>query len=575
MKTGIKRLLTVVGMLAAIALVIGACGGGEEPAPAPTTAPPTATPARPAPTPTPVPPTPAPTPEQPKIGGTLRWGLFADPGTMDIQKFQQGADWALLYPVMNWLVQWSVEKDVIPDLAERWTVSQDGTVYTFNLTRNAKWHDGKPFVADDVVFNYQRILFSDDLKGGTTACRSLLSTVKTVEKVDDYTVRFTQTRFSPTFLPAMGVNCSVINPPHLPLANFPKRTSSTVIGTGPYKFKEYQDGVKATEVRNPEYFRKDTAGRQLPYLDGIEFFRVADATFEYSLFRTGQVDLMNPYGGDRLLGRGAAELKADVPGAIYKAASFFAVYQTFRSDAAPWNDVRVRKAISLALDREAFRAVYTKGNGPAYRGFVYPGVKWANSEDEIKTWPGYNSATKKQDIEQAKQLLKEAGVDLTAIKLSVPIYRSAEQTTEIFVSLLGQALGVQWTVGIYDTAQFRQIGQDKNFGIYSNLQSAAFTDPAASLAPWASSTGPGNVGKFSDPSIDARLDEMNATPDEAKRIQLSRAIEKDVLTEKFWYIISGNGIKNHAWHPWVKGYNGFGSASEITANTMEQVWLTR
>jgi oligopeptide transport system substrate-binding protein len=268
-------------------------------------------------------------------------------------------------------------------------------------------------------------------------------------------------------------------------------------------------------------------------------------------------------------------VKRDIPDAITQSASLHAVYVAFRSDVAPWNDVRVRKALSLALDREAFSLAYTQGQGPPFATFAYPGTPWATPESELKTWPGYNPATKRADIDEAKRLLREAGVDLSAIKLSVPIYQGAEKSAEVFVSLWGSALGTSWTVSVQDVATFRQTGADRNFGIYGSLQSSAFTDPIASVDPWFRSTGSSNVGKFVDATVDARLDEMNRTVDENRRAQITRQLEREILVDKVWYIIGTNGLKNHAWRGWLKGYSGYAFASEATSNTPERWWLER
>ena len=592
MSKGIHRFIALLGLFTALSLIVVACGGDEDEAtatpqrpaatappaatqpPAPTATRPPAPTATPVPTNTPVPPTATPA-NQPRLGGTLRWTISADVTTLDPQKSQSGTDWSILFTVGTWLVKWGAVTGVQTDLADSWTTSQDGTTVTFNLNKAATWHDGKKITADDIIFNLNRILKSDDLRTGNAPCRGLLADVRTYDKVDDNTLRVTLAKVSPTFLPTLGVHCSIMNPPQFPVADFQKRTAETVKGGGAYTFKDYTQGVKVSLVKNPNFWKKDAQGRTLPYMDAVDFFRVPDITFEYNLLRTGQIDALTPFGGDRLAGRTQESVKRDIPDAITQSSSLHSVYVTFRSDTAPWNDVRVRKALSLALDREAFSLAYTQGQGPPLRGFAYPGTPWATPESELRTWPGYNPATKRADVEEAKRLLKEAGVDLSSIKLAIPIYQGAEKSAEVFVSLWGSSLGTAWTVNMQDVATFRQTGLDRNFGIYGNLQSSAFTDPSATVEPWYRSTGPSNTGKFVDATVDAQLDEMNRTVDENRRVQIVRQLEKEILVNKVWYIIGTNGLKNHAWRGWLKGYNGYQFASEAASNVPERWWLER
>jgi ABC-type transport system substrate-binding protein len=187
---------------------------------------------------------------------------------------------------VNPAYQEAVISNIVGDLAERWDISPDGTKYTFYLVKNAKWHDGKPFTADDVIYSLDKIM---DTKAGSRMAGTL-EAMKDYTKVDDYTVVMNTKYPSPGFLVNVANPYNVIQPKHM--AGKDNKSTDFLVGTGPFKFKEYIPESSFSLVRNPDYFKKDKNGVQLPYLDGITIYIMKAGGVD--AFIAKKLDMVNP-----------------------------------------------------------------------------------------------------------------------------------------------------------------------------------------------------------------------------------------------------------------------------------------
>ncbi len=564
----LARAGAAAAVLAIVAMVIAACGGGEE---ATSTAPATQAPAptaTPVPSPTPVP-IPTPTPP-PKYGGVLRYASTLDATHLDLHRSSEATNFHIMSGVLNWLVAVSADEGIRPDLAERWTVSPDGKTITFQLVRNAKWHDGRPVTSDDVVFSLSRIK-SPELRSPWS---SLLAAVDKIERVDDFTVQLSMKAPSISTLSALGALNVNIYPKHVNLADYAKKIPDVVIGSGPYKFKEWKAGVGATLVRNPDYFKKDANRQALPYLDGIEIFLIADANAEYSSYRTGRLDLTNPNSRSPLQGREKAVVQ-DVPGSTAIVTHGIWHFMTFNASASPWTDVRVRKALSLAFDRQAWNDVRNEGLGEPFRGLSTPGTPHAVPLEEIKTWPGHSPSRRQRDIEEAKRLIREANLTPADLKVTVPLRNTFSTVGEVAIRVLQENLGLEWSLNLVDGPTTAKIQTERLFNVYFGVTGSLGVDPILEYARIIRSGSSNNYGRWGDPAVDMQLDAIDAAFDPVKQAQLSRALEKDILVDRVWYVILGDDPWAHAWQRWVKGYKGFKLPGEGYFHQWERVWLDK
>ncbi len=419
-----KRILFSVFIVFALLLV--ACGAESTPTPPPTsTAPPSPTATRPpaptptvAPTATSAPPTatPAPTatptraaPTSPptpsvKTGGTLRTSMQSNPAIMDLHSQRVIAGWNMVIPTLNYLVENYQQAGVIrPDLSDSWSVSADGKTWSFHLVGNAVWSDGKRLTADDVVYSLRRIQGLEDVK--TPVYKFTMDPVIAVERIDDVNVRITLSRPSGSFLGGLGAIGNLMYPKHVPISEF---NSLRFVSSGAYKMVSAERDVKVVHERNPQYFKKDEAGRQLPYLDRIETFIILDASAQAAAFRTRQVDLTQyevPTIQDKL-----KLFRDSIPGA--QVHIYSSPMSLFFNNKPPFSDQRLRTVFQLALDRQDVNTVKYQGDGNPYLLYNVPGGAFAFTPDEIKALPGFNPATRQQDIAQANQLLDAVLKDL-------------------------------------------------------------------------------------------------------------------------------------------------------------------
>ncbi len=563
------QLFSWVGLpVVLVALLIAvACGGGQAPDPpapkapatqAPTlgpTAAPTATAVAPTATVRPV--TPSPTPVVPKRGGILRTNFVRNLRTIDSYPTRDGGLWPSINPELNYLVRnYQFKGELQPDLADKWSISADGLVYTFNLNAQAAWSDGKPVSADDVVWSLQRLAGKQEIPAGFF--NFTVTNVQKYEAVDAKTVRLTLGIQQASFLAGLGAVSNTIyakhtNPDSFKTLKVPDPGFPT---SGPFVMTEYTPDVLYRLQRNAKYWKKDGFGTQLPYLDGVVSFIIPDRTAAYSALRTGQLDL--PAAGlfSPIVGR-VEQAKKDLPGLqVVFAANDLPLW--FRNDGLT-KDIRLRQAVQLAIDRQVVKDLMWRGEATPYQIYNISGGKWALPDAEISKLPGYNPDTKAQDIKRANDLLdaflKDKGETRATLstKLIISTNISAYPTEhETVQAQLKANLGLELKVAAELAPQEFQRLADKNFNIHIAGNAPAIDDPDFAFTG-AVGTGAGsNFGGVSDPDIDAALLAIAKELDSKKRLELSRALERK-LYDLAWHVFLGAQLQPTAAIAVVKG----------------------
>ena len=393
------RTIGLLGMVAALALA--ACGGDDDtPTPSATRVPATATPnvitivvtAVPTHTPIPVP--------VEKRGGTLKVASVGPAPHLDINGRSSLQTILQIGAAYNGLVEADPLDNtvIIPGLAERWELSSDGRTYTFHLRNNVRWHDGQPFVAEDVKFSLERSL--DKVK---SYAGKWLASIEEITVVDPTTVQIRLQFPQQSLLGALAVPSyggGSIVPKHV-LDEDPTALETSVVGTGPFKLTRYERGVEYLLERNDDYW---VPGR--PYLDGILTIPIPDASTRLTAFIAGRVDLLSY--DTPMTPQEAQILRKRMPEASLKPFDRLNVMaMSFNPiEGSPWADVRVRKAAYLAVDRQ--QMIRTAGGGEGKLAVTLLPEEFRVSEEELSTWPGLRQP-KQDDIAEAKQLLADAG----------------------------------------------------------------------------------------------------------------------------------------------------------------------
>jgi peptide/nickel transport system substrate-binding protein len=342
---------------------------------------------------------------QPKRGGILRMRGW-DPVHFDPHLTITPDMHRVLSFVYSRLVRHKVGADVQPgtfpvepDLAERWE-EVDDTTYVFYLRKGVKWHNkpplnGRELVAEDVKFTYDRFLTETG-----NANRFLLEPVDRVEVVDRYTVQFLLKEPFVWFVNTLAYPWSTwITAPEMLQQFGDLKKVETAIGTGPFLLERYEPNVKVVFTRNPEYFRPGQ-----PYVDGVEWLIIPDESTALAMYRTGQIDL-GPQRTSAVRQQDLESLKQSHPHLVYRdILSIVTGAIIMRVDQPPFNDVRVRRAISHAIDRQGLiEAVWGRGEPtPAVaRGLV----EWSLPVDQL----GAGAKYYQYDPKEARRLLAEAG----------------------------------------------------------------------------------------------------------------------------------------------------------------------
>lgn len=497
--------------------------------------------------------------EGPKYGGVLtliRWG---DLPTFDVHQETTFNVQGTLLTAYSGLIQCDpldAEK-IIPDLAANWDVSPDGKTITFKLRSGVTFHDGKELTPADVKLSLDRL--RDPPKGAVSPRQPTLAAIADVETSGNQ-VKVNLKYPSVSLLPMLAVGQIVVFPKHILDAKGSMKRD--IVGTGPYKLKEYREGSTLDMVKNPSYFIP-----QRPYLDGIKFFIVRDAGTRLAAFRTSRVQL---YGGG---GPGPTASEAEIiakelPGASvikFPALTYRALL--FNAKEPPWNDARMRRAAGLAIDRRDAVRSLTQGIGDIGSYFV-PGTQWATPQEELLKLPGYREA-KDADIAEAKRLLAEAGFP-NGLKTKMLV--SASLTADLGVFLADQLTKVNITaeLEVVDHGVFGTRLNRKAFILMAQPPGMRSPDPVE-IGRYLVS-GCLACGALEDKKVDDLFDRIDRALDPNERRKLTLETDK-YLMEIVPSAVAYYGREIAAVAPEVKNYNpGLGWYNN---HKYQDIWLSR
>ncbi|MBI2909593.1 MAG: ABC transporter substrate-binding protein [Chloroflexi bacterium] len=547
-------------LLALGAMLLAACAPAA--APAPTQAPakpagaaasPTAKPAQPASTPS-APKTDA---SQPKRGGALLIGTYSDPPSFDIAQLASHAN--ILSAAYNGLLQYDPQEpeNIIGDLAEKWEANKAGDQFTFYLRKGVKWHDGAPFSSADAKFSIERML--QPPRGVLAPRKEKLEAIDKVEAPDDNTLKISTRYPTASLIPQLATTWVTIYSRRFVEAKGDMKKD--IMGTGPFRLKDYSPGAELLYTRNPDYFVKDR-----PLLDSLRFFIVRDVGTRFAAFRTGKVRLLAAIEGPTPAQ--AEVLKKQNPDVnLYPYRMLQMMTFIPLVTKAPWNDVRVRRAVELALDRQA--AIKVVAQGYAELGHVFtPGAQWGLSTEELAKLPGFRQP-KDADVAAAKRLLEEAGYpNGFKTTLSTPQYPTNEEWA-VFLKAELAKIGIDAQVLAREVAVERNFLTSYNFDVTVRPNSVSISDPDE-YARYYVSGGANNFGDYRDPKVDELFAKQARTMDLQERKRIILEIQNYVLANVPRLIGYWNQGVDAAWKD-VRGYRpGIGKFGNWK---FQEVWL--
>ncbi len=395
--------------------------------------------------------------EEPVYGATLRASLEGEPPGLDPTINPAAVIDRVVYNnLFEGLVKFDRHGRIVPGLAKTWSISDDGKVYTFELHRGVKFHNGQPFTAADVKYTLD---LARDPENQTKTHKEYYKDIANVEVVDDYAVKITLNTVNSMFFYDLARGDSVILPKDM------QPTMKThPVGTGPFMFKEWVKGDHVTLVKFEEYYQEG-----LPYLDEVVFKFIDSAPARNAALKAGDLDVIGWVTSPET----AVDFEKDPRFKVYSGVTTGDVIMSTNNSRKPFNDVRVRRAMAHAIDRRAIIDGAMFGYGTPIGTHMSP----INPNYVDLTW------MYPYDPEKAKLLLAEAGYPNgfeAVIKLpSMYPYsvRSGEIITDLFKKV-GITLKIeliewgQWIDRVYRNADYdlTVIGHVEAFdiGIYTN-----------------------------------------------------------------------------------------------------------
>jgi len=507
---------------------------------------------------------------QGKRGGILRARGY-DPPHFDPHlafNFKQSTTLSFVY---NKLVRFKVGPDVPPgvftvepDLADRWEQLDDAT-YVFSLRKGVRWHNtppvnGRELTAEDVKFTFERFLTEK-----ANPHRYLLEAVDRVEVVDRYTVRFRLKEPFVWFLHMLAspwaswiIAREVVDK----YGDFKK--PETAIGTGPFLLVRYEPNVKTVFRRNPDYFRSS-----LPWVDGVDWLIMEDEAAGLAAYRTKQLDA-GPWHWWTVRQQDVGAFKKSQPHLVYQDFLSNVTHVVYmRTDKPPFNDVRVRRAISHAIDRQAIiESVFLKGEPTPAVSRGLP--EWSLRIDQL----GPGAQYYRHDPKEAKRLLADAGFP-HGLKTHLSTTSGLGADLVDAVQLAQRQLKESGIEAELKVQEFGAYASTTALGKFEGIAMAPFGiawEPHSPLYGMYMPEQPRNSSHVSDPKIIAMLKEQMRTKDLEARRKIIFDIQRFAAEQQYYVYLYSVGITG-SWQPYVKNYAP--SPSFDYGNRAAALWLDR
>lgn len=472
----------------------------------------------------------------------------ADPPTLDPALAQDATSAEYIVEIFSGLVTINPDLEIVPDIAESWEVSEDKKVYTLYLRDDVKFHDGMPVTAHDFKYSIERACdprtaspvadtYLGDIVGAKEKLRGLATEVSGVKVIDEHTLEIEIDAPKAYFLYNMSYPVAFV----LDERNVERggRTwTDNPNGTGPFKLAEYRLGERIVLERNEHYY-----GKPKPALERVNYILAGGSAM--TMYETGELDAVP-------VGLVDIERVTDPANPLNKELTIVRTLSTFylgfNVNEPPFDDVKVRRAFNMAIDKQKIVDVVYKKTVPAADTIVPP--YFPNYENEDLEGYAY-------DPEGAKELIAESKYEDVTNLPEVTLYVTGRggapsRLIEAVVEMLKQNLGVEVSIQMTEWATFLM---DLAFGQYQMFSLgwiADYPDPYDFLDILFHSQGKLNHTNYTNPEVDRFLEEARVEQDPAKRKELYREVEQMVLDDAPWVPLL-HGVDYWLTKPYVEG----------------------
>jgi len=504
--------------------------------------------------------------QQAKRGGVLRLAERSDPvgfDTLGKKKTSVYTQLALAY-THNRLFKYGPKGEIVPDLAASFS-QPNPTTYVVALKKGVRFHakppvNGRELTSEDVKFTFERVAGSPEAR--------LFPTLKRITTPDRYTVQFELSAPFSAFIANLAATTMYVYPKEAgkptPDGGRDYTSVETVVGTGPFTLEEYREKQRLVVKRNPNYFEPGK-----PYLDGVELYFIGDASAQIAALRTGKIDLLPASTGQGLPHFHAGEARA-IPGATVVKHSVFQTSENLigRLDTKPFNDVRVRRAVALAIEREAYlKAIYPEGAEP-FSGPIPLASHYTVPLDKLGEAAGFY----RYDPAAARKLLAEAGYPngfKTKLNTTVGYGPEYVSRTELLKDMLSK-IGVDASIVTQEYPVWIASTYKGNFEGMVHIPAWTLGDEDE----WLASYTPGDTRNhihLNDPELTELVRQSREAPNEAARARLIgkfvRTFHDNLfrvfLPQPVLLTIVGPRVRGYV--PTVRGYS--------YPTTLVNVWL--
>ena len=500
-----------------------------------------------------------------KQGGILQMPGFASPASMSIHEESTIAAGIPLMGVFNNLVLFDQHvpqnslASIVPDLASDWSWDEAGAALTFRLHQSVKWHDGKPFTAADVKCTWDALAGKASEKFRVNPRKSWYRNLEQITTNGDWEVTFHLKRPQPYLIALLASGQSPVYPCHVPL----REMRSHPIGTGPFKFIEYKPNEHIRVVRNPDYWKPNR-----PYLDGIETTIILSVSTRLLTFVAGKFDMIQ-LGIPQLkdLRTQAPQVQCDV---VMDNNSRDLLINRAKP---PFDNLELRRAMALSLDRQAFIDILAEGQG-AVGGAILPppdGV-WGMPPEVLYRLPGYGPDVVNNRIE-ARGIMQRLGYvpdKRLAVKVStrdVPGYRDA---AVIAISQLRE-IYVDGELEVIDTANWFPRVIRKDYAVGVTVSEGGLDEPDQKFYETYVCGADRNYTGYCNEETDRLIDQQSMEADPEKRRKVVWEVERRLAEDASRPVLLYSRFVT-CMQPGLKGLTTM-TNSRFNGWRMEDVWL--
>ncbi|PYE87876.1 peptide ABC transporter substrate-binding protein [Phyllobacterium leguminum] len=465
----------------------------------------------------------------------LHRGNADEPQTLDQAHTSINIEEFILKDLYEGLTIYDASGKIVPGAAESWTVSDDGTVYTFKLRPNAKWSDGSSVTAEDFVFSLKRVEDPKTAAGYANILYPIKNAQKVnkgevpvdqlgVKAVDDKTLEITLEQPTPFFLELLAHQTA------LPVskASVEKNGAKFVqpgvmVSNGAFKLAAHVPNDSLTVMKNPEYW--DAANVKL---DKVIFYPINDQAASVRRFEAKEMDIVYNFSADQI-----DRLRKSYGDAVHVAPWLATYYYTFDTRNPPYNDVRVRRALSMAVDRDFLaKEIYSGSQLPSY-SMVPPGI--ASYGEPSKADFADKSQLDRED--EAVKLMKEAGYGEGGKPLDIEIRYNTnpnhERVATAVADMWKSTFGAKVSLRNLDVAShYAYLQEGGKYDVARAGWTADYADAENFLALSVSGNKTFNYSKFNNPKYDALMEQSYKERDPAARSKILHEAEAILMAEQ-------------------------------------------